>query len=415
MQQKQDRAVWIDYLRGFITVLVVAHHSSLAYTTFASFSKVAYMLSTHPVVDTARSVVLDIFEDFNDVFFMSLMFLISGIFILPALARKGRKTFIRDRFYRLFIPFAIGVTFLMPFAYLPSWYLAHGNYDIHAFLVDYVKVEGWPAGPPWFIGVLFFFNLIVALIASRATPAPTSPLPGASTSPAGPIITAVRPWATRSGAWIATLASHPAKLFAFWYLLTLVLFLPLVLLFGGSAWFGFGPFAFQECRILLYFGYFVLGMLIGIAGTHKGLLAEGSAFFRKWPSWVLLCIAAYTGLKLIGPLISALQDHNRINEIQARLLYRPIWVLSCTASCMAFLALFRRLFSHASKAWDSLSANAYGIYLVHYIFVTWSQFLLLPAALPAVTKFVLTFLISLTLSWALTALVRKIPIVRKYL
>ena len=36
----QNRTLWIDYLRSFITVLVVAHHSSLAYTTFASFDKV---------------------------------------------------------------------------------------------------------------------------------------------------------------------------------------------------------------------------------------------------------------------------------------------------------------------------------------------------------------------------------------
>ena len=129
MQQTRARTPWLDYLRGFITVLVVAHHSSLAYTTFASFNKKAYILSTHPVVDTVRSVFLDIFEDFNDVFFMSLMFLISGIFILPALARKGPRQFTIDRFKRLFIPFAIGVTILMPLAYIPAWVLAKGNFD----------------------------------------------------------------------------------------------------------------------------------------------------------------------------------------------------------------------------------------------------------------------------------------------
>src|SRR5579872_6910479 len=94
MQPKQDRAVWLDYLRGFITVLVVAHHSSLAYTTFAAFNKQVYVASTHPVVDTARSIAMDLFEDFNDVFFMSMMFLISGIFVLPALARKGPRIFL---------------------------------------------------------------------------------------------------------------------------------------------------------------------------------------------------------------------------------------------------------------------------------------------------------------------------------
>jgi glucans biosynthesis protein C len=162
MGKKTDRAIWLDYLRAFITVLVVAHHSSLAYTTFASFNKQAYNASTHPIVDTARAFSLDIFEDFNDVFFMALMFLISGIFVLPAIARKGTRTFVRDRFFRLFIPFVIAVTFLMPLGYLSSWHLAHGNYDLHAFLVDYIKIEHWPAGPPWFIGILFLFNLIVA-------------------------------------------------------------------------------------------------------------------------------------------------------------------------------------------------------------------------------------------------------------
>jgi peptidoglycan/LPS O-acetylase OafA/YrhL len=88
-QPPTNRAIWLDYLRAFITVLVVAHHSSLAYTTFASFNKAAYNASTHPIVDTVRSHGLDIFEDFNGVFFMSLMFLISGIFVLPALASSS--------------------------------------------------------------------------------------------------------------------------------------------------------------------------------------------------------------------------------------------------------------------------------------------------------------------------------------
>lgn len=234
MLEKPLRTPWLDYLRAFITVLVVAHHSSLAYTTFASFNKDAYILSTHPVVDTARSRALDIFEDFNDVFFMSLMFLISGIFVLPALARKGPRAFARDRFRRLFIPFAVAVTILMPLAYYPAWYLAKGNFNSLAYLKDYFTVESWPVGPPWFIWVLFAFNCLLALC------------------------------------------------------------------------------------------------------------------------------------------------------------YR------------------------SSKLWDSLSANAYGIYLLHYIFVTWIQFLLLPTVLPAPVKFGTTFFLSLALSWWVAALARKLPIVSKY-
>jgi hypothetical protein len=52
---------------------------------------------------------------------------------------------------------------------------------------------------------------------------------------------------------------------------------------------------------------------------------------------------------------------------------------------------------------------------VHYIFVTWFQFLLLPVGLPATMKFLLTFVLSVLFSWLVTALARKIPVVKKYL
>jgi hypothetical protein len=251
-----------------------------------------------------------------------------------------------------------------------------------------------------------FFNLIIAACYSR-----------------------IHPWLQKAGDLIARQAPHPARIGLCWYLLTMLLFLPLVLIFGDSAWTGIGPFHFQLSRLLLYFGYFVLGMLLGIAGTGQGLLAKASRFNTAWPRWVIGCLLAYTALKLVGPPIQALEDHGRINETQARLLYRSVWSLSCTATCIAFLTLFHHLFNrgraasrepaatvrHAHPAWSSLATNAYGIYLIHYLFVTWLQFFLLPAALPAAVKFSLTFIGALTLSWGLTGLLRRIPLVKKYL
>jgi hypothetical protein len=136
---------------------------------------------------------------------------------------------------------------------------------------------------------------------------------------------------------------------------------------------------------------------------------------QKGPLWTVLCVLVYPCLHLVALPIGALADHGRISEIQARFLYRPVWALSCAASSIAFLAVFRRRVHRARKTWDSLAANAYGIYLVHYIFVLWCQFLLLPVALSALVKFALTFTGALLLSWLLTAQARKIGIIRKWL
>src|SRR5215475_15545954 len=87
---RRPRDVAFDYLKATVILMVVAHHSCLAYTTFAHFDPAHYLTgSTAPVVDTSRWGFFDYAENFNDVFFMSLMFFISGLFFCPCLRRSG--------------------------------------------------------------------------------------------------------------------------------------------------------------------------------------------------------------------------------------------------------------------------------------------------------------------------------------
>ena len=65
--------VAIDYLRAFVVVLVLAHHSVIAYAPYAHYDPVHYLWGA-PIVDTERWRGFDLFVLFNDNFFMSLMF-----------------------------------------------------------------------------------------------------------------------------------------------------------------------------------------------------------------------------------------------------------------------------------------------------------------------------------------------------
>src|SRR5580658_1838914 len=98
------RDLSIDYLRTTLTLMVIGHHSSLAYTTFARFNKQHIFESTAPVVDSARWIFFDYAENFNDVFFMSLMFFVSGLFVGPAIRRRSAGGFLRERTIRLGLP-----------------------------------------------------------------------------------------------------------------------------------------------------------------------------------------------------------------------------------------------------------------------------------------------------------------------
>jgi hypothetical protein len=106
---KAQYNVAIGYLRAFVTVLVLAHHAVIAYHPFApmhaqSMTAVPRWWQAFPVVDSQRWSGFAVFVGFNDVFFMSLMFFVSGLFVWKGLQRKGSKSFVRDRVLRLGLP-----------------------------------------------------------------------------------------------------------------------------------------------------------------------------------------------------------------------------------------------------------------------------------------------------------------------
>ena len=386
------RNLWVDYLRSAITVLVIAHHSSLAYTTFARFDNEVYVNSTHPIVDSNRWIGLDIFQNFNDIFFMSLMFLIGGLFLIKSINKKGTFKFIRDRFYRLFIPFLFLGTFFMLIAYFPSYYIIHSNLDIITYIKDFFIIEGWPAGPPWFIWVLFLFNLMFALFLSHFN----------KTS-------------KKVGKRLSSLKNKPLTFFVLLFSITWILYVPIAYKIGPAGWTGIGPFAFQISRILLYFGYFTLGILIGNTDFNNDLFSAKSAIVKKWWLWLSLSLTIYFILTIIGKPLTQLVNDKRIEEFNAYMIYYAVYVASCTLSSMAFITVFRRFIHTEKQWWNSLSKNAYLIYIVHFIFVLWTQFLLQKFNIPAFIKFSLTFTISLSLSWVVSYWLRKIKIMKKYL
>ena len=86
-----------------------------------------------------------------------------------------------------------------------------------------------------------------------------------------------------------------------------------------------------------------------------------------------------------------------------------LWVLSCVTSCFAFLAIFRGI-TLTSRAWmNSLARSAYVMYLVHYVYLTWTQRIMLDLPIHAALKFPFVFLSSTLLSWLTAQALLRIP------
>jgi surface polysaccharide O-acyltransferase-like enzyme len=60
-----------------------------------------------------------------------------------------------------------------------------------------------------------------------------------------------------------------------------------------------------------------------------------------------------------------------------------------------------------------MQPSAYGIYLLHYIFIIWLQYAVYDHSFPAAVKFAIVFAGTLSLSWSLTLLLRRIPVVAR--
>jgi peptidoglycan/LPS O-acetylase OafA/YrhL len=380
----------IGYLRAFITLLVVAHHSALAYHPYAPQPPVSLvstpMWQIFPIVDPHKWAGWPLFVGFNDVFFMSLMFFLSGLFVQQSVQRKGVSRFGRDRLLRLGLPFVVAAAIVSPLAYYPSYLQSASHTGFAGFWQQWRALGHWPAGPAWFIWVLLAFDIVVAALFAFAPQ--------------------VMAWLGRA---VSGSSDRPIMLFLLLAAVSAVTYIPMAIHFSAERWSTFGPFAFQTSRLFHYLAYFLIAIGVGTTAMSRGFFARDAKLARRWPLWTNAMVLAY--LALAATFIAM------ISGVGKSLPWGPLlgflWVLSCAASCFGFLSFFARFATKRRAVFDSLTDNAYGMYLIHYAFVSWLQYAVLPASLSGFTKGVLVTFGAILLSWGTTAALRRIPAVAR--
>jgi surface polysaccharide O-acyltransferase-like enzyme len=377
----QGRIVALDRARTFGTLLVLLYHSVIDYTVFGNG-------------DSMRWLGFDLVALFCDSFFMAFMFLISGLFVHDSLARRGAAGYLRHRAWRLGVPLLISIFVLIPIAYYASFLRYHPagttNFNFFHFWWHMLTIGPWPSGQSWFLWVLLVFDLVVAAIWSTA-----------------PQIL------NRLGQWIATLRARPIAAFVAFSVLSVVTYLPMHLAFGDGAWFepGHYPFPIQTSRILLYPACFLAGVGIGAVSLRTGLLAENGPIAKRWAVWLGLAVLFYGAILLL-----VYAHHNWLADFSSpalwwKVAYGMAFALFSAAMPFTILATSLRLARSSLSLLDAMRPQAYGIYLLHYIFIIWLQYAVYGAALPAGVKAAMVFIGTLSGSWALTVLLRRIPLV----
>src|SRR5258705_7165872 len=378
-----ERIVPLDRARTFITLLVVLHHSVVNYTFFGNG-------------DRMRWLGFDLIVLFNDSFFMACMCFISGLFVRDSLARRGPRNFLGNRAWRLGVPFTISICVVTPIAYYASFLRYHlpGTTDFNFFHFWWhtLTIGPWPSGSAWFLWVLLALGAIAALLWA-VVPRMIEAL--------GRLIYAGR--------------DRPMTAFVAFLIFSIIVYLPMHLIFGDSSWLepGHYPFPIQTSRILLYAGYFFTGVGVGAVSLRRGILAENGALAKRWTVWLAFALAFYGAILLL-----VYAHHNWLADFNSPPLWWPTayglaFAMFSTAMTFTVPAVFLRLARSSLRLLDAMQPSAYGIYLLHFIFLIWLQYIVYDPPFPAFVKFAIVFTGTLSMSWVLTVLLRKIPVVAR--
>jgi glucans biosynthesis protein C len=380
----------LSNLRGFTILMVVAFHSCIAYlgsqpASALPFDAPPFGWMANPIIDSERWFGLDLFCAFQYVYLMHLMFFLSGLFVWPSLVRKGGMTFLYDRCLRLCAPFIFGVSLLMPVAYYPVYRVTAADPSWSAFWSHWTALPFWPSGPLWFLSVLLAFNIIVAALYFLAP---------------------------RSVEFLSRLSAqagaHPGRYAVALMTISALAYVPLAARFQPWQWVRFGPFAFQPSFAPPYAVYFFAGLGVGAAGFARGLFAADGSLARRWFLWLAAAPAGF--LMWIVPT-ALLVSRQGAGLVDLQIVADIGFAVSSATSCFALISLFLRFAAVRRPMLGSLSEHAYGIYLIHYVFVIWLQYALLGAALFAIIKAAIVFIGTLLLSWMASAVTSRIPLI----
>lgn len=370
----KKRLYYLDYLRVVLTVLVIVHHTAIAYGAGGSW---IYKDSDVSTELTVSAILLTIFTAVNQSFFMGFFFFISGYFTPGSYDRKGWAAFLKERFIRLGIPLLVYIFILGPII----TYIAHFRQTMS--LMDYYSsvvftFDTVHMGPLWFVQALLYFNLVYVLF--RAI--------------------------IKKG--LSMKHDYPSifKILMTALILGIVAFLLRLVYPVGKDWLG------------LQFGYFPSYILLFIVGIlsyrHKWLDQLDQKLVKKWRLISLVAIPVLPlALVATGALDGTLQFEGGMN-LQAFVyaLWEPFVAFGII---LWLLHYFGQRVNNHSPFKTTLSNTAYTVFIIHPIVVVGLTMFfegLLPY--PSV-KFFIVSVIGTVLCFSISYLIIKIPYARRVL
>ena len=363
--QIDDRLHGLDALRAAAMLLGLVLHAAIPFMQ-APFDWVAR--------EPSGGWTFDLFFTGIHSFRMPTFFLLAGFFSHLVCARKGWRQFLRQRAWRIGVPFLVGMVTLTP---LMIWIFVSQTPAAETPSAG-LTLWNYPTFHLWFLEVLLMFYPVAALLG----------LMGKSVPQAVTALSAAVDWGL-ARVWPVALLM-PAAIVCLW---------------AGSpgGWLPDGQRLFPEPRVLVfYFQFFALGWLI-----HRSSTA-GVVLQRKFRPYLGVGLAGLAGVLIvrIGILSGTLQESLAVRLLGFAADTACAWFLSLglIGACLALVKNHHPAIRYVADA-------SYWIYLIHLPIMLFVQIEIYSWHIPLATKFLATLIITTAIGFATYALlVRHTPI-----
>ena len=351
---------WLDNIRVWLTVLVVAHHCAVTYSDIPLW----------PYWEQPRdrsAILLDVFAGINQTWFMGLFFLLAGFFVPAAVDRRGVGGFLRGRLLRLGVPLVLFSLIVSPIYRYLAW--ASSPQARGTSLAGYL-LTNFDLGPLWFVLVLLIFSLAYAGLRAWL-----------GSRPAG--------WAMRTPGFGTILGAA--------VVLGLVGYLWHIVCPDGTYWPLVGP---SPSYLPQYAGAFAVGAL----AARRRWLQDVSVR----TGWLCLPVALLSWLASVAVLAAGGEAASGGGSLLS-LAGALSTAMSALSTMTVVLVAFRSWFDRSGPGWRFLSDQAFTVYVVHGAVLVWLGVALAGFAAPALVKALVLLVLGAPATWALAWLVRRIP------
>jgi peptidoglycan/LPS O-acetylase OafA/YrhL len=345
---------------------VVMMHSAVTYSGLGSWYYVE-----NKEVDFVSRIVFAFFQTHLQAFFMGLLFMLAGYFVVGSLQRRGTSPFVKARLIRLGIPTLFYILLLHPL----SVKLIHTDLNLFNYYwrgIKSLNIFSWN-GPMWFAAALLIFSLVYVAVRN--------------------VVPTIRVKASYFHLLYIVLA---ITIFAF----ILRLFFPI----------GTAVINFQLGFFASYIIFFILGILAFGHGLFQAI--DFKMGKRLLLMTVIIGLPLWAFVMILGG--PAKGEFPIFGGLNWQAFVFALWEsLACVLISFGLIGIFREKFNSKTQFTQFLADNAFSVYVFHPPILIAISIILKNFSLHPLVKFLFISTLAIPACFIIAALIRKIPIGKK--